>query len=201
MLANGETKTCTITNYAAGATLIVKKVLITDDGSSAIVSDFSFSINENEAMAFEEDGENSLLLAAGTYSVVETEVSGFSTSYEGCTDISLANGEVKTCTITNDDLAPLEPRIYVKADATGSNNGNSWANAYTRLQDALAVWDATTFPEGIWVAAGVYYPDEGSGLTDNDRALSFNLKEGMKLYGGFAGTESWQKVSAILLQM
>ncbi|MEZ4629516.1 MAG: hypothetical protein R2880_02140 [Deinococcales bacterium] len=189
VLANGETKTCTITNDDAAATLIVKKVLITDDGSSAVMSDFSFSINEGETVEFEEDGENSIPLAVGTYSVVETEASGFSTTYEGCTDIVLANGEVKTCTITNDDVRLL-PQIYVKADATGSNNGNSWADAYTSLQDALAAWNATQHIHGIWVAKGVYYPDEGDGLTDNDRALSFNLKEGMKLYGGFAGTES-----------
>ncbi|MEZ4629396.1 MAG: choice-of-anchor Q domain-containing protein [Deinococcales bacterium] len=58
------------------------------------------------------------------------------------------------------------------------------------MQDALVAWNATQHTGGIWVAKGVYYPDEGTGLTNNDKTLSFKLKEGMTLYGGFAGTES-----------
>ncbi len=78
------------------------------------------------------------------------------------------------------------PICYVKADATGANNGTSWADAYTTLQDALADAGCTE----IWVAAGVYYPDEGAGQTNDDRNSTFRLKNGVALYGGFAGTET-----------
>lgn len=77
--------------------------------------------------------------------------------------------------------------IYVKKNATGANNGTSWTDAYTSLQDALAIAQAG---DEIWVATGIYYPDEGAGLTDNDRTLSFRMKSGVAIYGGFTGTET-----------
>ncbi|RME13563.1 MAG: hypothetical protein D6802_01125, partial [Ardenticatenia bacterium] len=75
---------------------------------------------------------------------------------------------------------------YVDADATGAANGVSWTDAYTTVQDALADANCTE----IWVAAGVYYPDEGAGQTNDDRNSTFQLKNGVAIYGGFAGTET-----------
>ncbi|HYK55323.1 MAG TPA: putative Ig domain-containing protein, partial [Flavisolibacter sp.] len=71
-------------------------------------------------------------------------------------------------------------RIYVKADATGNNTGSSWSNALIDLKTAIAQSSAG---DEIWVAKGVYSP--GSLNTS-----SFTLKEGVKIYGGFAGTET-----------
>jgi hypothetical protein len=76
---------------------------------------------------------------------------------------------------------------YVNDNASGANNGNSWTNAFTKLQNALA---AAVSGDQIWVAAGTYYPDEGAGLTNNNRSHSFFLKNGVAIYGGFAGTET-----------
>jgi len=70
--------------------------------------------------------------------------------------------------------------IYVDQNATGNDDGSTWDDAYTDLQNALAT---ATGGDEIWVATGVYTP----GLTRSD---TFTLTSGIALYGGFAGTES-----------
>jgi hypothetical protein len=78
--------------------------------------------------------------------------------------------------------------IYVKKSATGSNNGTSWTNAYTDLQNAL---DAAGVYDHIWVAAGTYLPTASpDGTTTDNRNKAFHLHTEMKIYGGFAGTET-----------
>ncbi|MBI4718222.1 MAG: right-handed parallel beta-helix repeat-containing protein [Planctomycetes bacterium] len=77
--------------------------------------------------------------------------------------------------------------IYVSAAAAGTNDGTSWSDAYVDLQDALD--DARgrgECPCEVWIAAGVYRPDRGTG----DREASFELADLVDLYGGFAGWES-----------
>ena len=68
--------------------------------------------------------------------------------------------------------------IYVKSGEMG--NGSAWGNAFGSLQDALA---AASFGDQIWVAAGTYTPG-------SERTSTFELKDGVAIYGGFAGTEN-----------
>lgn len=68
---------------------------------------------------------------------------------------------------------------YVNASATGSNNGSSWANAFTTIQRALT---ASFTGDEIWVAKGVYKPSQ--------KDSSFILVSGVTLLGGFDGTET-----------
>jgi len=60
---------------------------------------------------------------------------------------------------------------FAKVTATGSGNCDSWANACT-LSNAIA---AAVSGDRVWVKVGTYPP--------------FELKEGVKIIGGFAGTE------------
>jgi predicted outer membrane repeat protein len=72
--------------------------------------------------------------------------------------------------------------LYVKHNATGANNGSSWINAYTSLQSALAY---AASGDEVWVAAGTYKPTQNT-----NRTVSFTLKNGVSIYGGFGGTET-----------
>ena len=72
--------------------------------------------------------------------------------------------------------------LYVNTNATGTNTGANWENAFTDLQDALT---SATNGQQIWVAKGTYYPTE-----DNNRETSFQMVEGVNLYGGFVGNET-----------
>jgi len=85
--------------------------------------------------------------------------------------------------IINDvvDMGAYETFTKIRVAKTGDGtNGLSWTTAFTNVQDALA---AAINVDEIWVATGVYTP----GLTVYD---SFQLLNGVALYGGFAATET-----------
>ena len=65
--------------------------------------------------------------------------------------------------------------------AAGSGDCSSWADACS-LQTALA---NSGSGDEIWVAAGTYTP-----TLDADRTVSFVLKSGVAVYGGFSGSET-----------
>lgn len=93
-------------------------------------------------------------------------------------------------TIQNADLyslywSPENRVVYVRYDAAGGNDGSSWADAYTDLQQALK----NSRPgDQIWVARGTYKPTQE--IFDSSRYVSFDLKENIALYGGFTGSET-----------
>lgn len=73
---------------------------------------------------------------------------------------------------------------YVSPSGGGSMNATSWANAApgTQLQ---AVINAAAVGDSVWVACGTYYTTTGS-----DRTISFSMREGVSIFGSFAGTET-----------
>jgi len=152
-------------------------------GSGALNADLTFSLHE-DLTARDEDNPSSMLLFhrgstvdtswallgtaasanAGSHQVLFSGITGFSQMIIG------------KCRL-----------VHVKYDASGTNNGTSWINAYPSLQTAL---DSSLSGEQIWVAAGTYKPSSTyaiPGATSRDR--HFRLKNDQGIFGGFAGTE------------
>jgi Secretion system C-terminal sorting domain len=84
-------------------------------------------------------------------------------------------------------------RAFVNYAATGANTGTSWADAFTNLESALQAARTCGVTE-IWVAKGTYVPSAfpqstvTTSLTNRD--FTFHLVDGVKMYGGFVGTET-----------
>jgi len=85
--------------------------------------------------------------------------------------------------------AQTGPRpLYVKKDATGLNNGQSWTDAFRDLR--LALESASTGDE-IWIAEGIYTPAEylDESYSGDPRNAVFSFRDGIRLIGGFKGFE------------
>lgn len=118
---------------------------------------------------------------------------GYDPAYEGMPFFTTDLGQAA-------DMPPVDigyhyPGVvrFVDAQTEASiqeQDGRSWTTAYKYLQDALDEAAGTAITS-ICVAAGTCYPDEdkNSGHVNNIRTETFNLVEGMELYGGFGGDE------------
>jgi len=104
----------------APATLHVIKQVINDDGRTAVAANFNLHVKTSgsdvaasPAPGVESPG-TTYTLAAGTYVVSEDAFAGYTVSYSGDSDfsgnITLASGDNKTVTITNDDI-PFPPSV------------------------------------------------------------------------------------------
>ncbi|MEE9373044.1 MAG: FG-GAP-like repeat-containing protein [Saprospiraceae bacterium] len=74
---------------------------------------------------------------------------------------------------------------FVDTDATGNNDGTSWTDAFTDLQDALSLASTSPAITEIWVAEGTYKTTSGTA-----RNIFFVMQNGLAIYGGFAGGET-----------
>ncbi len=103
-------------------------------------------------------------------------------------NVDMGAYEFRPCPIFTNNIA------YVNTNATGSNTGVDWTNAFTSLESALNA-ARTCGVTQIWVAKGTYkpsaYPTNITGSpTLTNRDFTFHLVNGVAMYGGFAGTET-----------
>lgn len=181
-LASGENKTCTITNddiappTPGTATLHVIKNVINNNGGTATSSSFNLHVKGSGSMGVSDvvgspavgvgAPGTSYTLNAGTYSVSEDVNASYTSSFSGdCNSggsITLASGENKTCTITNDDIET--PQISTSGSATlhviktviNDNNGTAVA-ADAVIHVTTSMGDVAGSPKSGAVAPGNFY--------------------------------------------
>ena len=109
-IANGETKTCTITNDDIQPKVIVIKHVINNNGGVKVAANFTMQVSGTNAspssFAGAEAPGTSVALDAGNFSVSETPDAAYTMMLAGDCSGTIAIGETKTCTVTNDDKAP-----------------------------------------------------------------------------------------------
>ena len=107
----------------------------------------------------------------------------------GYTD-SNETGTTDGCLIKlRSDTTPLKI-IYVDDDANGINDGSSWQNAYTYLQDALVDANLSNEMCEIRIAGGKYKPDHGENVILGDKKAIFKLDNDVIIKGGYAGIQA-----------
>ncbi|MFQ5501979.1 MAG: right-handed parallel beta-helix repeat-containing protein [Phycisphaerae bacterium] len=116
----------------------------------------------------------------------DRDMDGIADCIDNCPDVSNP-GQIDTDGDGNGDTCEHPVNVFcVKKGAMGTNDGTDWTNAYTDLQVALtAAAGSGGMITEIWVSEGIHTPAGPSG----DRAVTFQLLDGVALYGGFSGTE------------
>lgn len=129
----GENKTCTITNddIPKGQLIVIKHV-INNEGGTASSSDFTMFVNGNSpspgVFQGSEAGTN-VTLYEGYYNVWENYRPDYSqTNSPDCSGY-IKGGEIKSCTITNDDLQPAH--LTVIKQVINNDGGTIEASNFT----------------------------------------------------------------------
>jgi hypothetical protein len=127
MLSDGDNKTCTITNDDIAPKLTVTKVVVNDNGGTLEAFNFPLFVDGETQVTSGEQNE----FSAGTHTVSESNQEGYAASFSGDCDpngnVMLAVGEEKTCTITNNDIAPT---LTVIKNVVNNNGGAEVASAF-----------------------------------------------------------------------
>ena len=139
-LAAGENKTCTITNTRKARLFVIKKV-VNDNGGTAVPSDFTLAVNATDPTPASFKGADTpgveVTLAPGAYSVAETGgPAGYTGSFSAACTGTIALGETKTCTVTNDDQPA---KLIVKKIVINDNGGTKTAADFSfKVNDGSA---------------------------------------------------------------
>ncbi|MEZ4662231.1 MAG: choice-of-anchor D domain-containing protein [Caldilineaceae bacterium] len=121
---DGQDTICTFTN-AGQPTLTVTKVVVNDNGGTGVPGDFTLNVaatNPSQTSVPGSASGTTITLDAGSYSITETTAAGYTVSYSADCTGTIALGESRSCTVTNDDIPPGSGTLtIVKAAAPESS--------------------------------------------------------------------------------
>ncbi|MES2971305.1 MAG: hypothetical protein V4702_03230 [Patescibacteria group bacterium] len=139
----GQTATCTITNNDQQASITVVKVVTNDNGGSALPNDFNLTLESNPVTS-----GITVPVNPGTYTAGETNLPGY--TFEGFSgdcdqngDTTVALGETKTCTLTNNDRQAF---LIVNKTVINDNGGTAGPNDFLLTVDNTSVLDEVAVP-------------------------------------------------------
>ncbi|HZV70616.1 MAG TPA: hypothetical protein VFG10_13775 [Saprospiraceae bacterium] len=142
---------------------------------SVVVNKYSVYLDSVDYALCNEDS----VFVGGQYQNTTGYYTDFLASSHGC------DSTVITHVVLTGPCPFPSPQVYVDKDATGLNNGTSWVNAFTDLQNAIKAVDYYLNVREIWIAEGNYY----TSLSGN-RDTSYVLRDSVAIYGGFVGNET-----------
>ena len=158
--------TCTVVNDDQPGVLTLTKVVVNDQGGTAVATDWTLTADGPTAGVSGASGSAAVTaveVAAGAYTLTESGPAGYTagdwTCLDGQTDVPVTDGVVTvalgqevTCTVVNDDAAALLTlRKVVDAGASGATQ-------------TPADWTLTATPQGI-TGQGPVSGDGASGVT------------------------------------
>lgn len=168
-LLSDQNVSCTVVNEDSVATLIVKKHVVNDNGGTKTADQFTMNVTgtnvSDDSFAGSENGV-SVTLDAGSYSVNETQDSGYMKTLGTDCSGAIAVGETKICTIENDDIAPRLTLVKsVINDNGGSAKNTDWLLSAANNDD-MSVVSGITGSAAVTkatVRAGTYTLSESNG--------------------------------------
>ncbi|RFS17151.1 S-layer family protein [Emticicia sp. C21] len=183
---SGSTSNDGVIRANAYPTLTNLNILVNNNAANnAIFTGSSFKLSAIQGIF----RDAAATISAGTYtSNNNTFIPG---NFPGGSYILYAKISYESCTfIVPFSYIRTPTRRYVKTIGTGTGDGFSWANASGDIQ---AMINASSANDSVWVSAGIYKPiadASGNVNPSNSRNKIWYMKSGVKLFGGFAGTET-----------
>ena len=139
-------------------TLVVTKHVINDNGGNKTAGDFQVHVTTSgsplsTSFPGSENGTK-VTVSSGAYNVSEDNVFGYASNMSSGCFGTIANGENRTCIITNDDIAPNQTQIswcyQENATASTACGGIGTGSYYYTASDGPWVNDGAPVTDANW---------------------------------------------------